>query len=453
MPRFFPITLAASLSLLATVFSISPSQAATCVQLASCMGLEFQTQSLVQSTAQATTQTLSQKIEEMQRTVSEAVHRAREEIVQAIATSTTSITKSVADNSTSVNKQAGDLERARDKRNARKSRGIDANVKTLRCNELSPAMAPRGGGASLSKPASGSRSDYKPSKVDPRWKNALAIAGATAEDDPKKKVPPISQEIQAANVGVGGCKTWADPKSLRGIFCNWVGLSKDLPNPYVDADVRAETLFDGPQKLGDAVKKMSIPPMGEERDARVAYLMMLNNPIPPSSPRSASMKSSEGSVYMARRAEYDAAVSLAAYPSFEWDRLTSSLSPERSKSALEAVDSADKDFLVRYFNEISPTARKEAEMNGVSPLQLLDIEVERRIGNPDWHKRMAAATDVQKAAEQLMIDALSLRIQRDAYIAQLQTNVLLGRLLQDSLAQRYQTLLDAQRKDLEDAMN
>lgn len=73
---------------------------------------------------------------------------------------------------------------------------------------------------------------------------------------------------------------------------------------------------------------------------------------------------------------------------------------------------------------------------------MMDIEVERRIGNADWLVAMAAADDKTKAAEQLMIEAYSLRLQRDQLVATLQNNVLLGKLLNNSIEQTYRPQVD-----------
>jgi len=395
------------------------------------------------SEAASTRASINSKISSMQEAVSQAVNQARVDIVQAIANASTAITGSLAHNTDSINNNAAEIDLASRMRAASDVRP------SMGCGATASARA---GGSTQARHGSGARSNYSPSHVDPRWKRALERTGQIGKEEadklaPKDKLPPVTPAVQAADVGAGACKTFADEKSARGFLCSLLGMPKEQPTPYVDADIKAETLFDGPQKPGNMTKNLSIEARGVERDARAAYIAMINNPIPPSSPRQSTMTTAEGAVYMAHRSEYDAARSLAAYPIYEWDRLTSA--SRQNADALNAINRTDEKFLKDYFNGISPDAFSAAQTNGASPLLLIDLEVERRIGNPEWHKRMGAASDVEKAAEDLMINAYSLRLQRDTYIAQLQTNVLLGKLLQDSATQRYVAQTDATRRALD----
>jgi len=384
------------------------------------------------------------KITSMQNSVTTAVNSAKTAIVNAIGSSTSGITGSLSQNAAKISNEAADLDRENNIRREKQTRA--SFLPDDDCGNTAAAQGPASGGMLSTRRASGSRSGYKPdpSNVDDRLIRAMRASGQTKEKD----VPPVSPEIHASNLGAGACKTFADPDSVRGKLCAAAGMTKEKPTSYIDADVQAASLFDGPQKEGQTVKNLSLPPEGAERDARAAYLTMVNNPSPPGSPRTVTLKTPEGIAYMGQRSAYEAALSLAVYPLEEWDRLTTANQNE-SKIALDAIKKSDQKFLNDYFSKSAEGAQKQADELGVSPLMLMDIEVERRIGNPDWLKRMAKATAEEKAAEQLMIDAYSLRLQRDLYIAQLQTNVLLGKLLQNSIVEQYGEKLNSSRQSLE----
>src|SRR3546814_19405306 len=88
-------------------------------------------------------------------------------------------------------------------------------------------------------------------------------------------------------------------------------------------------------------------------------------------------------------------------------------------------------------NETFPAWKTE----GVSTVELMDIEVEKRIGNPDWLVHMAGATDVEKAAEIPFILAYSQRIAFQQLQETRKMNVMLGKILS---MQTEQTMLHEQ---------
>jgi len=379
------------------------------------------------------------RIAQMENAVSRSVDTTGNRIVNAIANSTSASTAAMAQNAANISNAQAELAKAKAKRE------LEQSMPCINCSHTAAAQGPRSGGARGAKHASGTDSDYVPDNVDIRLEAALNASGQTVN----KKIPPISSEVYLANLGAGACKTFADPNSIRGKLCKQADAAKEKPTPYVDADIKAATLFDGPQKRGkgSALKNWSVPAKGAQRDARSTYLTMLNATAP-GSPRQITMGTPEASAYMGKRAEYEAALSLAAYPSLEFDRLTT-IDPD-TKQALTAFERSDSKFMQAYFKD---TDLQKTYKQGVSPLTMLDIEVERRVGNPEWLKRIVASSPETKAAEQLMIDAYSLRLQRDMYIALLQNNVLLGKILQNSTVQRYTDELDSMRQGMQQSTN
>jgi len=400
-------------------------QAANCSITASC-----------EMTTMRESQAVQSRISAMESSISSAVYQIGNDIVSAIANSTSGITGALAKNAASTSNNAAQMDQVN--RHEREEQTRSAEM--TQCGQSSSAQGPRSGGSMSPKPSNGPGSGYVPSSVDDRFLKVMNQAGVT--DVPQK--PSISPEEKMADVGEGGCKTFSDPKTWRGFVCALIGADSRGLNPYKDADIRAETLFDGPVKPGGRLKNLSIPASGggAERDAREAYLTMLNGASIPALPQDDHLKSQKGKEYMGARAEYEAAQSLARYPSNQWDRLTTA-DPD-TLPGLKAINKSDPAFLQQYTQGMDPRSWKD----GVSPLVMLDLEVERRIGNPEWLKRMAAATEQDKAAEQLMIAAYSMRMHRDMYLAQMQTNVLLGKFLQNSSEARYRERLDGMRAEL-----
>lgn len=384
-----------------------------------------------EQTTMAESAKVQSRISVMQEAVSEAVYTIGENIVAAIADSTAGVTGAMAKNTASANNNAAEIDRANNRRAEVRTRSKTGPG----CADAAASQGPRAGGSLGARPVA----TYQPGQVSDRWKRALAAAGAT--DRPT--IPPEAREAHAADLGQGGCERFGDPGSVRGVLCQAAGVPGQGLNPYLDADIKAATLFDGPLRPDAKVKNLSVPVSGPERDARAAYLTTLTNASPPVTPREATLRTPEGRVYLAARAEYESSQSLANYPAQEFDRLTT-VDPA-TLPALEAIQRADPKFIARYFKGLEPSQYQ----GGVSPLLLRNLEAERRIGNEDWLKRMAAATAEDKAAEVLMVLAYQTRLENDRYVAQLQTNVLLGKILQNSSESRYRDELELNRGTLE----
>jgi len=369
------------------------------------------------------------RIEAMEQTVAEAVHQARIEIVEAIAGSSKTISDAVTNGSDAISENQADVEKRKEKTEAKKTRP------PMQCGNTAGSQGPRGGGAGGAKKPSGPDGSYQPGSVSERWEKAMK----ESEQLSGVSVPPPAQaEEHKADLAVGGCETFADPNSVRGYMCRTVAKVQKGSSPFADADIKASTLFDGPNAKDSSIKNISIPSArSPERDARAAFLKMLHYASPLPTPPKSELETPTGKNYLGMRAEYDAAKSLAAYPSFEYDRLTT-IDPA-TRGAVQQIQKEDGAFLAKYLSALPPSAVNDG---AISPMLLMDLEVERRIGNEEWLKRMGAATEVEKAAEQLYIDAYSLRLQRDSLIAQQQTNVLLGKILDLMTEQEYRPKIE-----------
>lgn len=121
--------------------------------------------------------------------------------------------------------------------------------------------------------------------------------------------------------------------------------------------------------------------------------------------------------------EYQSSKDLASYSARLYNRL-STVDPE-TKEAVDTIKSTDPEFYATFFQGVD----SDAHANGVSPLTLLELQVESRVGSKAWLKRMSAENPTDKLNEQVAMQALDLRIQYQRLIAQHQTNVLLGKLI------------------------
>jgi len=274
---------------------------------------------------------------------------------------------------------------------------------------------------------------YKPGNIDERLKRANDVAGTS--DNPL--VPPIAVQLQQSDVGVGACITFADPSSPRGLMCAASGATPQRLNKYLNADILATTLIDGPQiKGGPFTINRSIPSQGPEYDARQNLITNLTAASPPSSPTSQAMKEPETLAYLGLKTEYDAAMSLAAHPITEYFRMTSV--DNGTLEALNKINSLDSAFVQRFFAGMDPAFYS----NGVSPLTMMELEVERRTGNADWFTRLAAMDDTARQVEQVTMQAYQMRMQRVQIQQNYETNMLLGKLLNMQVQAIYKPQLE-----------
>lgn len=375
-------------------------------------------------------QTTRNRIQQMQEVLAQAIDTARRDIVTAIGQLTQAVTGSASKNAQTIGDQQAALQVAA------QQAAVKADHAPLTCSAAAASQGPASGGTRTATRATGRA--YQPGQVDTRWAQALAVAEASNQ----VTMPPKEPDQQAADTGVGLCRTFADPNDPRGAYCAVAGAPAQRLSAYANADIKAGTLMDGPALPGATIKNLSVPATGAARDARNAYLAVLGNVSPPSSPEEAALKTPQGKAYMGLYTEYRAAKSLANYPAEEYDRLTT-VDPG-TVAQLNTIAKDNSAFLQRYYQGMDPATYQK----GVSPLTMMDIEVERRIGNPDWLVAMAAADANTKAAEQLMINAYSLRLQRDQLMATLQNNVLLGKLLNNSVEQTYRPQIDKLNTDL-----
>jgi hypothetical protein len=230
------------------------------------------------------------------------------------------------------------------------------------------------------------------------------FAGASAAmqmvlDTAKGSAAAPSPEITAAAATAGACQTFASG-GLRARTCEAAGLSAGNAAALPDADLRADTLFDGPQGAQPR-KRYSISMVGTDRTAVEAYMRNLNTPVPLRQLSRGELATDKGHQFIAVRDQYEARMSMAERPIRRHiSRVSASFDNVPYVDTL--LQSEDREFINQFLVRHSPNWQRE----GISLDEVLQLEVRRRYMNGEWIKRFAAADPGAIAAEQLRVSAL-----------------------------------------------
>ncbi|RII83847.1 hypothetical protein CJO09_00980 [Neopusillimonas maritima] len=354
----------------------------------------------------------------MDSNIAREVDKARVDIINALGRQTSSLSGQTAQAVETQTRHAEELAKA--------GRKIDSIIKrsNVTCGSAS-------GSQSSSMTMVSRKQTTEPlstgSKIPPRLKKAWD------QSDPNASVlPPFDQNVAAADFGFGSCQGFAgDPNSMRGQLCRSVQGLQIKSNKYADADIRAETLFHGPQEKEKGRVQLTVTAQhsSAERDARKSILASLSQPVPPPGVRPTALASPEGLAYVGQLTEHQAKMSLATEPIRDWDVATTA-SPE-SFETLRALlnDNITAVFLEKKLNKEFPEWAQE----GVSPLHLSALQVEKRAGNPDWYTYMAGADDVAKSAEVPLILAEQQRLLFSILLELKKLNVVNGQQLAEDV--------------------
>lgn len=237
--------------------------------------------------------------------------------------------------------------------------------------------------------------------------------------------PPPEPEATAALASKGACSSFVrgGERERMCIGAKFeLGLSSGLPN----ADVRAETLFDGPQRVSDQqkgiVRRLSVPNGdSSERTAIAAYIRNLETPLDLRALRPKELDSIAGRNYMAMRDSYEAVMSLATKPLRDQELMM--LDNRESLSAInQMLAGADASFVRRWLDSVYPAWASR----GISALELMNLEAVRRYKNEGWYVRMAQQDERNLALESANMQALQIWQNNQMLERQQQQNILLG---------------------------
>lgn len=318
-----------------------------------------------------------QRISDMERSFVQVILESVERLLGALREQTGALTASDAQNTQAAGKNTQKVQQAAEITTENRRRA------PMTCPSTSTAQAPY-------KPKIGGNGfDPKPYKLSKQSVDAVAVNKTT--------LPPADLAYARSNAGVGGCVDFADPDSPLGLLCKKAGAPAIGQSEYKDADVRAETLFSGPRGFP------SVPAFGPERDARIANLNLLFNGSPPETPADDALARAQNAApYLGLLREYRAAKSLAEHEAKHYDALTTI--DRDTRFALDAIKSEYPAFYAEFFKNVDTE-------NGVSVAALLELQVESRVGNKEWLKKMSESTPEEKLNEQLAMQALALRIE------------------------------------------
>lgn len=214
-----------------------------------------------------------------------------------------------------------------------------------------------------------------------------------------------SPEAQLVNGASAGCQAFAGG-GARAQSCRAAGLSKGAgDNTTPDADIRAETLFDGPQRTTQS-EPMTRRTIASERNsadqlAIAAFMRNITTPLNLRSLTDGELASEEGRRFLGLKDTYDARISLAEYPLRKW--AAGLVESAETLPYLQELMNADsqRDFVISYLDKVAPKWKTK----GISQDEFINLEIQRRYANVDWQEAMAAASPEANAREHLQVAA------------------------------------------------
>lgn len=233
------------------------------------------------------------------------------------------------------------------------------------------------------------------------------------------KAPAPEAEVLATAASQFGCAAFAAPGSTRARACAeadgplWTPRnSGQRPN----ADVRAETLFDGPQGRADtSVPRRTIH--GEVDSIATAALMRnLVDPLTLRDLKPAETRTDEGRRYLALQDTYNARIAVATQGLR--DRVADMTADRETVPFLNNIAVNGGPQFQRYVNthlagikDPVTGAAHDWRTSGVSPSEYRTIEANRRYRNPDWYAYLGRASDREQFIEMATLAATQVAMQ------------------------------------------
>lgn len=213
--------------------------------------------------------------------------------------------------------------------------------------------------------------------------------------------PPKAPEIQTAVNAKGSCNDFASG-AVRKANCTNSGLGGgNVATGFPDADIRAETLFHGPQPK-DATegmkKRLTIVANTAEASAVDMYMAHLDTPVTPAQLTPSELSSQAGRQFMSFKDSYDARMSLASWP-VRAINARHVADPANNKMLYTLLQSPiTSPFVIDYLNKNVPNWQS----TGVSLDELMDLEATRRYTNESWQTAVATMDFMALQREQLI---------------------------------------------------
>ncbi len=388
-----------------------------------------------------------QQIQQQLQSVVQAIQNARDAIVDAIYKSTGSQTEALTnaiskgselDSQTNRQTQV-ELERAR----------RDAALE--QANGCSVTARSKSGGAGSS--AAGSGAQYggggAPVRMTGNSTVSTAMAKAIDRGNGLEAAPSTNRQIE--DTAQGACETYGAGNPLRELWCKAAGWAAGNLTGFIQADVRAETLFDGPQAARDAQgfrHQRTLGTSKKEIDALNSFVYHLEKPQQIEDPQKLDLKTRAGKGYLALKTTFDARISMGSKPTRDY---IGARSPDKETIPMLKQLTADPvtgAWVAAYLQSSVP----KWASTGISVEELEHLEVERRYLNPAWQLDFASQFDAAVIAREATLISLA---RADVEVKTLQearkTNMLLGQIYNSMARVEMREIMDGMREQSKDA--
>lgn len=252
-----------------------------------------------------------------------------------------------------------------------------------------------------------------------------------------------SAEVQAAQGAAGACELFGDSGSQvawRSEACERAGFARKKGD-YPRADITSATVFMGPQKTAEPTefRKYFTLTDDKERTAYSMYVRNISSPIEPRALTQNELRTEAGRQYMAFYDAYKARLSMSMAP---YDAIATSREQRvQTKAIIEQLLRSDtsKNYVKTYLD----ANVKDWDTKGISQDELLNLEVERRYMNKDWHVNMAGLPGEPLAKEQAILTAFQNVLLWRMIQAQDMSNAVLGNISATLVRQEMSPQLNA----------
>jgi len=216
-------------------------------------------------------------------------------------------------------------------------------------------------------------------------------------------------EVQAALAASGACASFVGgaSSSARLNRCQVANLPTGASNGNPDADIRAETLFDGPQRDPSRMtRRLTVNGEATSSDYRAVQSLLknLDTPLDLRELRRAEITTDSGRRYMALKDAYDARMAVAQKPA---QALLANRLEDRSliDYVKQLVTSPiHGNWVAQRLSRSAP----QWQARGISFDEMIDIESSRRHLNKEWQVRMAELSAEGHVREQTSMQAFQL---------------------------------------------
>lgn len=204
-------------------------------------------------------------------------------------------------------------------------------------------------------------------------------------------------------------RTYCDSETAPGKTCQVQPKRDSISGePLKAADVKAESLFAG---AGEDGRKGNLTYSQDQVEAARQYINnVIDTSDAPRKPTPSEYSSPEGKKYEGLRQVYMARVSMAQ------DTMSNILAMRTpvpdSKRILDEIKAGSPVGGADIIAEREAEVRRYSRNGDLSPLELLDLEVRRRVDNPAWYEAInTQANPASLAREQTFMLAMMLKMQ------------------------------------------